>query len=509
MRNRKDFFLLLVIISVALFFRFYNFREYHYWSGDEEVLTATLRHIIWDRSPTLIVQNANLGFGLGPFYHFFLTPFYYLLDFDLVSLQAIGSLLGVLTTFLVYLGGKEIGGKKLGFISSFLYASSFFVSLFDRRLVHLTLDPIMAALTFFLLAKVVKKNYKFLPFLAVPIGFSFHVDASLLVLVIGIAACWIYFKIPVFSKYTFLGLLILGIFSLPLIMAEIYYKGAVTKPMIQSISDRLKVAKEVPAGFVAFQSQEFFAVLGRVIFTVPSQYIEEHFFYSLKNPSPLFSPIPQFIVVLAFIVSFLLIFKERKNKADLVLWFLTASFILGIVIYNFFLRSNFFQHYFMVFFPIFILIFGKALSLLYQKSKLVFFIFLGFYLIVNFYTLINSSVRYPLYRKISLVNSSFKSIGSNNYSIYSSGDPYIHGGGWTELYTLSKHPPVKSYWYDFWGWIYAAYSLFPGPVQEEDPEVIVLIYKKEDKTDVYGKLIGSYNFKDIKIDILKNPLINY
>lgn len=502
--RKKTLFPLIIVLLIAVFFRFYNFKEFHYWSGDEEVLTATIRHIVWDRSPTLIVQNANLGFGLGPFYHYFLTPFYFISNFNLVALQAIASILGVVTTLIVYLGGKELGGRKLGLIAGFLYASSFLISLFDRRLVHLTLDPIMSALTFFLLAKVVKKDYRFLPLLAIPIGFSFHVDMSLMVLVIAIIITWIYFRFPLKSKQTLYLLLILGIFISPLVLAEMRYKGAVIKPIIKSFSDKTKQVASPGGDFSKLSPNEFINVLARTISVKPSSYIEEQFFYSIHPPLPLGTPVPQIIVALTFFSGFFLMRKSVNSKPTRVLWIMIFSFVLGILIYNFILKSNFYQHYYMVFFPVFILLLAQVVYSLYQKTKLLFVIFISVYFVINLYSLINSSVRYPLYAKLALVNKSFSLVRDHRYSVHASGNAYIHGGGWTELYNLTKHPPVKSYWYDFWGWIYASYSLYPGPVQQSDPERIISIYKEGDETDISAKIIASYRYKDLKIDVLDN-----
>lgn len=496
------FFPLLLIIIISLFFRFYNFKEFHFWGGDEEVLTATIRHIIWDKSPTLLVQNANLGFGLGPFYHYFLTPFYWIFNFDLVKVQAVASLLGVATTILVYLSGKEIGGKRLGLISGFLYASSFFISIFDRRLVHLTLDPIMAAISLFALVKIANKKYNYLPLLSIPIGFSFHADASLVVLVIAIIYALIYFRIPLRNKYGLYALLILGVFLLPLVAAEVVYKGAVIKPMITSLLRRGE--SQSASNFFIYTPWEFTSVLGRVFLTPPSNYIEQHFFYSFDNPKPLFSPVTQYFIALLFIIGLFLILKKRNDRGYKVVWFLTLGFISGILIYSLLLKNNFYQHYYMIFYPVFIVFASIVILEVTNNHPKILYSTLAFYFFINLYSLLNSSVKYPLYRKIDLVEKSLGVVGTKKFALYSSGDPYIHGGGWTELYTLAGHYPAKSYWYEFWRWIYQAYSLFPGPIQEEDPEIVVSVYKQGDIVTAPGKKIEDYVYKDLTIEVLDN-----
>lgn len=470
------------------------------------MLTATMRHIIWDRSPTLIVQNANLGFGLGPFYHYLLTPFYIFTRFNLVFLQSIGSILGIIVTYLIYLSGKEIGGKKLGYLSSLIYASSFLISLFDRRLFHLTLDPLLTAITLFSLIMIANKKYHFIPLLSLPIGFSFHADPSLSVLTIAIVIAFIYLRIPVKSKHFFLGLLILLLFTLPLIGAEIIYKGALIKPIIKSLTrpiDNITSSQ----GYSFYNPLNFTKVLGRTIMLPPSKMIENQFAYSVDVPPPLFSPLPEIIVVLIFYAAIIHLktVKKIKSKQASIPFIMSLAFVIGVYTYNLLFKGDFYQHYFMVYFPVFALITGFALNYIYKVPKFTFLLIIISYTLVNTYTLLNSSVKYPLYSKINLVKNSLESVGTKQYSIHASNDGYIHGGGWTELYNLTGHPPLKSYWYDFWGWIYSAYSLYPGPIQDKDPEIIVLIGKNDEVKNLNkGYFLTEFTYKDIKVSILRN-----
>jgi len=500
----KNRLLILLILGLAAFFRFYKFYQFQYFGGDEAVLTASLRHIIWDRSPSLIVPNANLGFGLGPFYYYLLTPFFYIFKFDLPNLQAIASILGIITTYLVYLGGKEVGGKKLGLTASFLYATSFFIALFDRRLVHLTLDPILTGIAFYSLVKVVKKNYQYIPLLAIPIGFSFHADPSLLVLVIAIVLSWIIFKLPVKNKYFFRGLLVLAVFASPLVLAEIYYQGAVSKPIIQSLSrpfDSTFAARQIDW----FKPMELINTLARVLFAAPSAFIEEHFCYC-KPPLPLFRPLSQILVIVGLVVSLLIQLRNKKSqekKSGWILWIMCLSLMISIYIYNQIFKADFFQHYLMVFFPVVIIILARPLVRLHKKMPFIFYLLMVFYLTINFSTLLKSSVKYPLRDKINLIKQTGREIGESDFSIKAAGI-YVHGGGWTELYNHYFKPAVKSYLYDYWGWIYAAYSLYPGPMQTEQAEKIVYFHLKDELIDHQEKIISSFTLNDIQVDMLDN-----
>ena len=505
---KKINFPLIFILFIAAFFRFYNFREFQHWTGDDEIFTAVIRHIIWDRSPILLIPNAFLGFGLGPFFHWLAVPLYFLTNFNLVNIQAATSLLGVVTTYVIFLGASILGGVRLGLIASFLYASSFLLSLFDRRLWSLSIDSFLAAITFLILVKVIKGNVRFIPLLALPIGFSFHSDASLVVLAIAVLVSWIYFKIPLFKRYLISFFCILAIFLLPLIIAEVQYKGAVSGPIIKSMTRPLRGEGIVSSeNFNFFQPSDFLNVFSKVIFTPPAKAIEEQFCYGRCDyPSTILSPFIQIAVFIVFAVSFYLSIKKKgqgKNSA-IILWFMMASFIFGLFVFNRLFHANFNQYYFLVIFPIFIIILAQTLNFLTQKSKILLIVFLVIYFSSNFFSLLKSSVKYPLYKKIELVKSSLKAIGDNKFSLYTSNDPNIEGGGWTELYTLEKHPPVKSYWFGYSDWIYKAYSLFPGPIQQEDPEKIIWIQRNNEPLKESLPIIATYNYKDIVTYIFDN-----
>ncbi|HCM37094.1 MAG: hypothetical protein UV61_C0003G0049 [Candidatus Gottesmanbacteria bacterium GW2011_GWB1_43_11] len=495
--------LLVFIIALAIFFRFYNFYDFQYWSGDEEVLTATIRHIIWDRSPTLLVQNASLGFGLGPFYHYFLTPFYYLTKFDLVNLQTIASVLGVITTFLVYKAGSEIGDKKLGLVASFLYATSFFISLFDRRLVHLTLNPVLSALTLWSLMKVIKKDYRFLPLLAFPIGFAFHEDASLIALVVAILITLAFFKVSLKNKYTAAGLVILGIFIMPFLMAEVRYHGVVSKAIVRSLARPIR-PDMLPTDGKLYPPAEVIGVLTRVLFTAPSKFIEQNFCYC-DVPLALFTPVTQLMVVIMLGISLYWLFSKKPPVWKMrLLWIMVFAFVISLYFYNIVFRGNFFQHYFMVFYPIFIVLVAQVLVWIEQRAKWLMAAWLIFYFSVNLYTLVNSQVKYPLYQKINLIKNTTDAIGNEKFSLYASNDPYIHGGGWTELYTLYFRPAVKSYHYRNWDWIYRAYSLFPTPIEDTDPKRVVVIKNRSDNWPGVNIELSKSTYLDLEALVLDN-----
>ena len=493
-----DYWLILILL-LAAFFRFYNFLEYQVWNTDDEIMTASIRHIIRDKSPLLLIPNFALEIGLGPYYYWALSPFYFLTNFNLVLLQSIASGLGVLTTLVMYQVGKVYGGAKLAKLVSFFYACSFLISFYERRLWPLTLNTFIASLTLLLLLKIVRGKHNLIPFLAIPIGLSFHTDPSMLVLTLGILVSWLVFKFPIFSKYTLYLLLILSFFFLPYILAEFKYNHSVSRPLMQLLK------KPFQEGLVrntqSFQITNSLEVYGRVLAAKSSKAIEKQVsspFFNYEKPK--LSPLPEILVFLVLFLSSILLVK-KKDAALLINWIILVNFMTGIFIYNRLFGGNIGQNYFAVTFPIFILILSSSLIFFFDKYKWILGLFvLGFFLI-NLASLVNSSVSYPLYKRIELVRKAIALVGDNDISLIANNGVE---GGWTELFIVEGKTPVRSDWYDLVNWVYSAYSLYPNIDYTRKPEKTVLIRRQSDIPIDTLPAVSTLNYKEIRIDILNN-----
>lgn len=501
---KKFDWLLIAILAISAFFRFYKFEAFQYWSGDEEIMAAVIRHIVWDKSPTLLIPNANLEFGLGPFYHYILAFFYFITDFNLVALQSIASVLGVATTFLVYKVGYELLGRKFGLISAFVYASSFFIAIHDRRLWPLTPDSFFMALTIYLLVRLIKGKKKWSFLLALPTGFAFHSDPTLLVVIFIVFFFWAVYRFSIGRKNVILAFLILGFFALPFLLADIRYNGAFHKPLLQSLTKPLRGEGVTSHHYRLFRLTDLSQVLSKVVFVSPSNFLEEEFCYCEAPKAPL--AIVGTLLVFLFPVMVIVLNKKHKNykstfNATLIP---ILSLFIGIFIFNFLFKGNFHQHYFVIILPVFAIIVGFIIYFFVGKKPYILALILAAFFLINFYSLVNSEIKYPLAEKLSLVKGSLKTVSSEKFALYSSENPYIQGGGWTELYTLSGNPAVKSYWYKYLGWIYAAYSLYPTTLQNEDPGKIVLIKKIDEDTETGQKVLDRQVYKDIELLVIDN-----
>ena len=68
-------------------------------------------------------------------------------------------------------------------------------------------------------------------------------------------------------------------------------------------------------------------------------------------------------------------------------------------------------------------------------------------------------------------------IGSSDFSLYSAGDAYFIGGGYTTLFIFNNKHPKRSDAYDYYDWVYRAYSLYTIKPESSDQEKVVIISK--------------------------------
>ena len=413
--------------------------------------------------------------------------------------------MGLVTVYLTFLIGRSLGGKILGYTASFIYACSFLVTFLERRLWPLSLNPLMMAVSLWLLLKVIQKDYKYLPLLAIPIGFAFHSDLSLIVMTFGIVIGWILYKFPFKRRQFIYFLTILVIFFLPFLTAEIKYDRAVSVPVLKTLKKPFGKEAISPGVFYYFSVGDFWDVLGRIVSTTPSRNIEEQICHGYCfYPKPFFSPWPQLLVLILGSSTFIVFFQRNNlEKKDLgILWIMMGSFILGILIYNRIFKGNISQNYFSVIFPVLALLLAFSLRRVFEKSKIIFFGLITLYLATNLNTLLKSSVTYPLYEKISIVKRSFPLIANHSFAVYSS--PSQIDAGWTELFVVNRQIPQTSNWFEYLEWLYRAYSLIPTSEKTGRLERTVIIEKKGEEFSKEKIPIASYEYKDIRLSVFAN-----
>ena len=207
---------IILILLTAFLFRFYNFHNLQYWSGDEEIASAVVRRMIFEKRLTLVSPNLAVN-SLGSFFHILSVPLFVLTKLDPIKIELFMSFLGVITAIALYKAGKILLDTRVAFAASLLYSASFVIALFDRRWWPLGLNQILATLAIISLFKIIsQKKYKYSIILAACIGFAANADPTIAVIAIVTILSFLFLKIPLMRKEYLAALIVLSIFVAPI-----------------------------------------------------------------------------------------------------------------------------------------------------------------------------------------------------------------------------------------------------------------------------------------------------
>ncbi len=125
--------LLISLISVSIFFRFWKIREYVTFLGDEGRDMIVLRNIFFEKHLPFLGPSASVGgFYLGPIYYWMAAPFLFLTKFDPIGPSYMVAIFGVATVILLFKFLNETIGFWPSFLVSLLYATAPLIVRYSR-----------------------------------------------------------------------------------------------------------------------------------------------------------------------------------------------------------------------------------------------------------------------------------------------------------------------------------------------------------------------------------------
>lgn len=169
---KNPIFVLIAIFIFALFLRVYLIPDNLFFGPEQGRDMLVVRDIVQNGNLTLIGPKTETeGIFYGPAYYYLMSiPYFFtsnpiFLSFFLIFLNTLG-------VFFIYLLGKELLGKRAGYIASLLYAVSFWVIVSDRWLSHPPLSITAGILFVYFLVRFVKGEKKSLIFSSVPFALA-------------------------------------------------------------------------------------------------------------------------------------------------------------------------------------------------------------------------------------------------------------------------------------------------------------------------------------------------
>lgn len=202
--------LLILILILSLFLRFYKLQELMIFIGDQGWFYLFARDMLLTGTVPLVgIPSSHPWIHQGPLWTYMLAFSLWIGKFNPASGAYMVSLLGIVTVFLVYKVGSLLFGKGVGIISAALYASSPLVVVSSRMAYHTSPIPFFTLLFVWSIFQWVKGKSIYFPFSIFFLGvlYNFELATSVLWLIFGLVAGYGVWKrkswaVKIFTKKT-------------------------------------------------------------------------------------------------------------------------------------------------------------------------------------------------------------------------------------------------------------------------------------------------------------------
>lgn len=188
--TKPQIFLLVLLFLIAVFFRFWQIRDYVVFLGDEGRDMLIMRNMILEMRPVFLGPTASVGgFYLGPMYYWMSAPFLLLTLFDPVGPSIMIALFGVATVILLYKFLKEITSFYPALFTSLLYATAPLIVRYSRSSWNPNPLPFFSLLLIYFLylgVKLKKLKYFFFSGLCFGVAIQLHYLSVMLVPIAGL-----------------------------------------------------------------------------------------------------------------------------------------------------------------------------------------------------------------------------------------------------------------------------------------------------------------------------------
>lgn len=184
--------------------------------------------IINDKFPIVgMVAKANSGIYIGPLYYYIVTFFYFIFNLNPIASLVISLISSLISFWIIYYVAKKIFSSQVAIIALLLNTFNFATVIYlDGVQWPVQLIPVISLLIFYLLYRVILGEYKKIIFLAIAVGFSFHLHFTAIFFPIIILL-----SLPLFPrnkealKYMLLSIPIFLLWLLPNIYYSFIVKG--------------------------------------------------------------------------------------------------------------------------------------------------------------------------------------------------------------------------------------------------------------------------------------------
>ncbi len=500
------------ILIISSFLRFWKLVSLFHFTLDEELEAFIVKNIITGyHYPAIGVSVAPIGISLSPLFYYLAAIPFALGKLNPISWGITASLLGVVSTGMIYFSTQKMFTKRIALFTTLFYATSFLMVLYDKHFWNVTPMILVSVLTVLSLFNLLKGKFNWAIVLggSLSVGLSSHLSTvSLVILVLFV---FFYKKISLKNKQIGIGTGLILLSQAPLAIFEIRHNFYQTKALISffngphsginltRILDNLELLPKV---------------FSRLIYTFgPHDYAREHT-YGIVEIAARDNRIPLIMILLSiFLLLFFILvsFRNRKNEGFFLHFWLLLITIFSLTFYGILFKGNVFEFYLEIVFPTLFLILGIFFDYILSLTKRVYVktfiqIIILIMVLFNVQATLTAYHSYGLGVKLRLINFVKSYVGHNPYELHSIGVDHKYEG-YRYLFGRFYKPPVKSYADSELSWLYQ-FKPRKNPVK-----LMVVITSTEpfysnriqEEKKLYNHLLKEAQFGEINVMIVQNP----
>lgn len=479
--------LLILILLIALIFRFYKLHDWINWGMDQENEVFIVRNIVSGRHfPLIGLSITDTGVYRGPFFLYLSSIPYLIFSGDPIGGALLASITGVLMCYFIYFIGRNIFSDRAGLFASLLYSASFLASYYDRRFWLPSFIPIVSLLIGFLLVKVLRGDYRKLIYISILLGLATHAHITILIFLPLILYTVVRSKKNIPKKILIYAVIVFVLIQLPVLFFDLRHDFLNTKALMKLITGN---TSPVNSSTIIQRGGLFLSAVGRFIFigSKPDLFLmsDQCQGFNYFEKSKLLSGGLIVVIFLGTIIrQFILnIQKNRRIIFPKVQYQLIIGIYGLILLFILFYNRQVFEYYLLFFFPWLAITLGWTFDYYWRQrfGKIVTTFVIIIIIILNLCSLLTATYDYSYKDKMEIINFAKKYITGNKYALEAIGDCPRYGG-YRYLFDHYIKPPVSSYMDPYFAWVYE------DTLEKSKVDYIVLLYLP-DPRDTDDKII--------------------
>lgn len=223
-KNRINFAIFACLLIALVVTRFADLETRSVFGYDQVDNAWAVKNIIIDGDlPSTGMQaKGNTGFYIGPYYYYYLVPFYFLSGMDPIASPIAAGVTAIFTFLVIYFVTRNLFNEKVALVAIFINTFSSYILILDRVQWPVNFIVPISFLVMLSLYRSLQGQGKYMPLLAASIGASLHVHFTSVFYFI-----FVVLSLPFISlnkkmiKYLLLSLPVFVFFLFPIVIAYV------------------------------------------------------------------------------------------------------------------------------------------------------------------------------------------------------------------------------------------------------------------------------------------------